>query len=262
MAKCLLDVACRSDKRKGLLLYLLEGSHTLEDIKKNLHVTSTGMLPQIKILRENGFVEQEGDCYKLSMLGKVAANRLKSFLNIAGTFDQNYEYWSTRDLSSIPAEFQRKLAMLGEYEILNPDIDHLFEPPQKVLDSLSSSKAVYSVTSHFHPVYLSLFKKYAEEGQNPNLVITKTVLSTIREKCPEALASLIGFSSFYLSDIPVSFLGLLYSEKFMTFTLLNTNKQYDHLMLFSQSPSAISWGKELFDYFKSHSHEITEKECE
>ena len=56
----LLNVISASDKRRNLLMLLNSGPQEWDDIKRILKVTSTGMLPQIKILEEEHLIEQNG----------------------------------------------------------------------------------------------------------------------------------------------------------------------------------------------------------
>ena len=71
MQTSLIDIVCRSRKRKDLLLLLAGGAHTFDEIKVTLNVTDTGMLPQIKILRDHGLIERDNDQYKLTPIGGV-----------------------------------------------------------------------------------------------------------------------------------------------------------------------------------------------
>ncbi|MBP2029211.1 putative transcriptional regulator [Methanohalophilus levihalophilus] len=260
MDDCLLDIACRSDKRKGLLLYLLEGPHNLEEIKKALHVTSTGMLPQIKILKDDGFVEQDGDYYQLSILGRIAANKLRSFLDITETLDKNYDYWSTRDISSVPLELQEKLGMLKDCQILSPSLDSLFEIPKQIVELLSSSMEVCAVASHYHPLYVSIFDRHVSKGKKFSCIISE--IDIFQEKNQENFKFTVEKSTFYLSEIPMSFSWFIVSNNCLVFALLNSKHEYDGFVLFGESSEAIAWGNEFFDYYVKHSHRIKESDLD
>ena len=56
----LLNVISASDKRRNLLILLNSGPQEWDDIKRILNVTSTGMLPQVKILEEEHLIERDG----------------------------------------------------------------------------------------------------------------------------------------------------------------------------------------------------------
>ena len=58
MDKALIDLLFMSQKRKDLLLLLKNGGKTIEEIIDTLNVNPTGMLPQIKKLKDEHLVLQ------------------------------------------------------------------------------------------------------------------------------------------------------------------------------------------------------------
>ncbi len=68
-----------SKKRENLLLFLIDGPKTLEDIRTSLNVTSSGMIPQIRKLEEQNLVRREGKKYLLTDTGTVIAEMFNSF---------------------------------------------------------------------------------------------------------------------------------------------------------------------------------------
>jgi predicted transcriptional regulator len=52
MSSSLCDTIWLSEKRKNLLLLLMEGPRDIEQIKTSLNVTAKAMMPQIKILKK------------------------------------------------------------------------------------------------------------------------------------------------------------------------------------------------------------------
>ena len=61
----LLGTLFLSDKRKDLLLLLIERPMNIDEIKNTLNVTSSAMMTQIKILIDQGIIFYEHDYYKL-----------------------------------------------------------------------------------------------------------------------------------------------------------------------------------------------------
>jgi len=70
MDKDLIDLLFLSQKRRDLLLLLKNGGRTIEEIVSILHVTPTGMLPQIKKLKEEHLILQENRVSGLLLLLK------------------------------------------------------------------------------------------------------------------------------------------------------------------------------------------------
>ncbi len=108
MTTSLIDTMLNSEKRKNLLLLLMEGGKDRNEIKTALNVTSTAIIPQIKKLKECGLVIQEEDHYYLSEMGEIMVENMLPFLNIVEVFEENEEYWLTHDLKGIPLAFVEK----------------------------------------------------------------------------------------------------------------------------------------------------------
>jgi len=59
MESSLIDLVFRSDKRKNLLILLDSGSKSIDEIRDELDVTATSILPQIKKLIDSDLIVQE-----------------------------------------------------------------------------------------------------------------------------------------------------------------------------------------------------------
>ena len=66
----LLSVISASEKRRNLLILLNSGPKEWDEIKNTLSVTSTGMLPQVKILEEERLIAS-GKNFSLTPMGRV-----------------------------------------------------------------------------------------------------------------------------------------------------------------------------------------------
>ena len=70
----------------------------MDEIKEALQVTSTAILPQIKKLKEKSLVIQEDKNYTLSLIGKVLVEKMQPLVSVIDVFEDNFEYWTERDL--------------------------------------------------------------------------------------------------------------------------------------------------------------------
>lgn len=63
----LINLLLFSDKRKNFLLLLAEGPKNIDEALNLLRIPRVSLLPQIKKLKEEGLIVQEGDIYRLSV---------------------------------------------------------------------------------------------------------------------------------------------------------------------------------------------------
>jgi predicted transcriptional regulator len=89
MMNDLLSIISASDKRRNLLILLNSGPQEWDDIKRILNVTSTGMLPQIKILEEEHLIDRDGRKFFLTPIGKVLATQMEPLVRTMEVLDKN-----------------------------------------------------------------------------------------------------------------------------------------------------------------------------
>jgi predicted transcriptional regulator len=83
MGRSLLETIFLSEKRKNLLLLLRDGPRKMEEILPALDVSRHALLPQIKILSDNGLIIKEKDVCRLSEIGEVI---VEDMVPLVGTF--------------------------------------------------------------------------------------------------------------------------------------------------------------------------------
>jgi len=147
MSSSLCDTIWLSEKRKNLLLLLMEGPRDIEQIKTFLNVTSKAMMPQIKILKKQGLVLQKDDTYILSEIGKLVVGNMLPLLSTLEVLEENKEYWASKDTGVVPSELLMRLGELGECRVIEPDLNHLFDLPREFTENLIKSRYIMSSLS-------------------------------------------------------------------------------------------------------------------
>ncbi len=104
----LLGIISASDKRRNLLILLDSGPKSWEEVKTALGVTSTGMLPQIKILEEEHLITRSGKNYALTPMGKTIVAHTVPLIKTVEVFDTHKKFWEEHDLSVLPEEILLK----------------------------------------------------------------------------------------------------------------------------------------------------------
>jgi len=258
MSSSLCDTIWLSEKRKNLLLLLMEGPRDIEQIKTSLNVTAKAMMPQIKILKKQELILQKGDIYELSEIGKLVVANMLPLLNTLGVLEENKEYWASRDMSTIPVEMFTRLGELGECMVIEPDLNYLFDLPREFTENLAKSRFILSSFSYYHPLYPSLYSKLAKSEAKVELVLTEPVFERLKNDSPEELRSLLNSENTVVGvctenlNIPT----IAVTDRFMYLCLFDKHGKYDHRKVMSFDASALHWGRELFTYYKKSLREV------
>ncbi|WP_407355151.1 helix-turn-helix transcriptional regulator [Methanolobus sp. WCC5] len=258
MKSSLTDIILNSEKRKNVLLLLIEGKKSREEIKRSLNVTSTALIPQIKKLKEHGLVIQNGDHYVLTSMGKVLVSNMLPFLNAVEVFEENSNYWLNRDLSGIPDLILKRFGELGNCVIIEPDLNYLFEFPKEFTENIFKSSYVMAFNAYFHPEYPALYSSLAENGIYVSLVTTNPVHERMEMDYSDEIKKFMGFDNteLFVSDEMTGLATLVSTDRFLFLCFFNKKGQYDHTILMSFDSKALRWSKELFAYFKNNAQSI------
>jgi predicted transcriptional regulator len=258
MKGSLIDIIFNSEKRKNVLLLLMEREKSREEIKTSLNVTSTALIPQIKKLKEHGLVIQNGDYYILTNMGKVLVANMLPLLNAVEVFEENSNYWLKRDLNGIPESILKRFGELGNCVIIEPDLNYLFEFPKEFTENITKSHYVMAFNAYFHPEYPALYSSLAEKGIDVSLVVTSSVHERMEKDYVEDMNKFMGFENteIFVSDEMTGLATLVTTDRFLFLCFFNNQEQYDHTILMSFDSNALQWSKELFFYFKEKAEKI------
>ena len=260
MSSSLCDTIWLSEKRKNLLLLLMEGPRDIEQIKTSLNVNSKAMMPQIKILKKQELVLQKGETYELSKIGKLVVGNMLPLLNTLEVIEENKEYWASRDTSAIPHDLFMRLGELGECMVIEPDLNHLFDLPREFTENLAKSRCILSSLSYYHPLYPSLYSKLAKSETEVELVLTESVFERLKNDSPDDLRSLLDSENtiVVVCEESLNIPTIAVTDRFMYLCLFDRLGRYDHRKVMSFDASALRWGMELFMHYRKSARKVTD----
>jgi predicted transcriptional regulator len=257
MESSLIDLVFRSDKRKNLLILLDSGSKSIDEIRDELDVTATSILPQIKKLIDSDLIVQEDRMYKLTVLGEFIIKKVKLLISALDVVEKNNSYWTGHDLNSIPRHLLERIAELGDCTLIEPDLNHIYEPSQKIIDSMVNAKMTATFASYFNPAYLPLYVELGRKDAELSLNFTQSVWDYLSNEHSDMIKELMGMDnvSIYISrEVKIS--EITVTDEIMLLGLFDKNGKFDQQFILSFEPGARKWGQELFDYLKRLSKQV------
>ncbi|UGV41079.1 winged helix-turn-helix domain-containing protein [Methanococcoides orientis] len=252
MQASLIDTIFLSEKRKNLLLLLMNGPKDIDQIKEVLDVTASAMLPQIKKLRKLDLIEYDDKVYSLTEAARMLVTKMEPLLGTIEVLEDNYEYWMSRHLSDIPEEFRNRIWNLKKCELKKPDMIYIFEPPKEFNESLAKSASIETLASFFHPQCPHNYAMLAKRGINITLILTKPVFDRMKQDSEKDLRTILESDRSELfilkEDVPIGSISV--TDNLFMITLFNKEMVLDHLKLTSYDPESLQWGSELIEHFK------------
>ena len=254
----LLNIITSSEKRRNLLLLLKNRPYTWDEIKTELNVTATGMLPQIRILEEEHLLGKEDKTYVLTPMGRVLVDHMEPFTRTVDVFSRNKKFWREHAVGELPREILADIRDLGDYRIIENSDEEIFDI-NTFLNNISGAKSVKGISHAIHPKYPSFFLNLAQQGTNASLILTPGVFKIMKEKYRDALQTglKIKTSSLYVSKKDIKF-SFIVTESYFSISLFYANGIFDSKNdVISRDPSALAWGERLFQYYQEQSDRVT-----
>ena len=244
-----------SDKRKDLLLLLLNGPMSFDDIKYTLSVKSSAMMTQIKILVDHGLVVYANGRYFLSKFGEVIVRKMLPLINTLQVYSDNLEYWDNHKFSSIPSHLQDRIHEIGSCNLVEADLNRIYELPKGLEDNLAEAINIMEVSSYFSPAYTSKYLEYARKGVNMDLIVSEHVFERMRGEYRSILEEFISMCNvnLYVYHDDIGLASCIATDKFLSFSLFFKNGMYHNHAMMGYEESALKWGADLFEYFKKTS---------
>jgi predicted transcriptional regulator len=247
-----------SKKRENLLLFLIDGPKTLEDIRNSLNVTSSGMIPQIRKLEEQNLVQREGKKYLLTDTGMIIAEMFNSFVKTIDIIEKYKDFWAFHDINAIPFHLLKRLYELGNCRLVESKISEIYEPHKEFMKYITGSKKFMGIAPIFHQLYPQLFVQLAESGADVSIILTKDIYEKTVKGHADMIEKFISFENaqLFVSNYDIR-LACAVTDSFLSISFFFKNSSYDSQSeLVSSETTAIKWGEELCDYFIKKSNRI------
>jgi predicted transcriptional regulator len=256
----LTELVFLSEKRKKILLFLKDKPRTMAEIQEHLSADPVSILPQIKKLKEGRLVAQNEHTYELSLIGMVIADKMPPFLGTLEVLQDNFDYWTKRNLEGIPPFLRKRMFELKNCKLTLPDISHMFELNPEFVEKLHLSRHILGFASYFHPSFAELYPELAKKGVEISLMLAEPVMQRFKEDYEEELCALMNFENVkvfvFLQDARIA--DFTVTDKYFLLTLFSKEKIFEHESLFSSEPEALIWGNALFSYMQKEAIQVKE----
>jgi predicted transcriptional regulator len=256
----LTELVFLSDKRKKLLLFLKDKPRSMAEIQEHLSSDPVSILPQLKKLKEGKLVVQKGHTYELSLTGVVIADKMPPFLGTLEVLEENFDYWTRRNLEGIPLFLRKRIFELRNCKLIHPEVSHMFELNPEFVEKLHLSTCILGFASYFHPSFTTIYPELAKKGVEISLILTEPVFQRFKKDYREELCTFLSFKNVSLFIFPQDpqIADFTVTDRFFLLTLFPREKFFEYESLLSSEPEAIKWGTDLFSHMLKEAIQVKE----
>ncbi|MDD1723490.1 MAG: DUF1724 domain-containing protein, partial [Methanospirillum sp.] len=237
-----------------ILLRIFEsGPQSLDEIKNELKVPTTSILPQLRILEEHDLIRKSNKKFMLTVIGTITTEKLVSLVRITDVLDKNLQYWHTHAIESLPPEFILRISDLGNYTIASSDPPHTFIPKRKFHEQMEKTSFFRGMSATIHPDHLVVYLHLAREGRDISHVTTKKAYDTLIARYPDEMKELSGLmhDGFIISPVDFEWECVVTDDTLFLSLFLKSGAVDPNYDLISADESARRWGSDLYQYFAS-----------
>lgn len=257
----LINLLLFSDKRKNFLLLLAEGPKNIDEALNLLQIPRISLLPQIKKLKEEGLIVQEGDICRLSVIGDILIKKVQPLLDATSVFEENDYFWSQRKMDTIPFSFLKRIGVLKCCQLIEPGSDHRSDLFADNVNYFAESAKVMLLFSYFHPCIPSFSLELAKKGVELRLILSKDSFEIFCKDFHsegEKILAQENATIFVITEETIEIPAMVaVSESKLFLGLLNKKGKFEGQYILSSESSALSWGKELFEYYIEGSRRVS-----
>lgn len=243
----------RSKVRTKVLLSLLDGDMTASELEQKLGSRVTTILHAIKEMTESDLIERgTQSSYSLTNLGKMHGQGLIHAINFALVLENHKKFWLTHDISGIPPHLLENIGMLAQSEMVEADPTSILKTTEYFVSELKKSKSIKGVSPFILPVYPDTIAEVAKSGGEIDLILTKSVIEVLFRDYASMIKEARKYDNVVIRrlDKEIS-IGFTITDSLLSLGLYRLDGSYDlGSDLICIGNSAVSWGKQLFSYYK------------
>ncbi|MDG6244598.1 MAG: winged helix-turn-helix domain-containing protein [Methanolobus sp.] len=255
MSKKLLDIIFASEKRKNVLLLLLDGAKEMNTLFNLLETSRNSLLPQIRLLEDHYLVNRHNDTYELTNIGQLIVKEMLPLLESIDVLDQDIDYWGTHDLGFVPPHLLKSIGKLRECKVITPSFKDIYKLNDEILETSPISKYHYGIVTFYHPLFPQFLSKMISNNVNVHMIVSQSVMEGFRTEHSAEFEKLMQNEFFHFSvyNGNMSFVGFACNDYYFMMRLLKSNGEYDTKYILCNDKEALEWGKELFAHCLKYS---------
>ena len=242
--------------RKDILISLEKGKKPLSKLRDELEVSSTTAIHALRELERDNLVFQNGERnYALTKIGEILTLKLIDFIKATDVLKKHELFWLEHDLDGIPRHLLEKIGSLSDSALIADTPSDILKSHKTLIQILETAKEVRGIYPIFNLEYLERIEELIREKRTEvELIVTNEVLNSIEGviETEESFKGIFRAPNFTLlgieEDIKIS---LTLTDSIIYLGLFAEKGLYDYnKALVSENEKALSWGKELLDYYR------------
>lgn len=242
-----------------IILSLRENPKKLRELREETSISSSTIIHSINQLEKRKFVTKILDTYSLTSKGKLISSKIVTMLKNCAVIKKHKNFFESHNIEDFPKNFLLKIGQLNNSILIESTKSNISKPFTTYSELLKDSKDISVVLPVFFSRHMDFIKQVLDNGGDVTLILRYDILKPLLERTNiEKTTEFIKNGKLKIrtinDNIPVAF---LINDHVLTLGLFSHDGSYDvSKLLLSHDKEAITWGKNLFEYYKEKSEKI------
>ncbi|RJS48338.1 MAG: hypothetical protein CIT03_08870 [Methanobacterium sp.] len=248
-----------SNIRSKIIISLKKGPKKLSNIREDTEISSSTILHGISQLESRNLVSRSGESYLLTSIGNIISLKLINLIKYWHTINLFENFWKNHNINEIPVEFLRTLDVFSNAYIIESTKENIENPFTTYLEMIADLNEFKAILPIFFPRHLDAIQFMIKNERKVELILTDEIYNSLlqhfsKKEFTKSIKE--GRFNLWKIDQPIK-LASMFSDNFISLGLFLFNGEYDpSKLLLSHDKEAITWGKNLFEYYKEKSEKI------
>ena len=240
----------------SLLLSFVEGAKNLKELELLTRSRSQNLLPKIGGLVKNGILKKcERGIYRATPAGEIIISKILDIIDTCEILKN--EFWLSHNLNAIPKPLLSNLSALNNSQFLQSEVTLDVAQRATIQFLENSKKNIWSISPVVTLGWAKTIIHRANHGVKVSIITTEKVLKTADTEEFKRFSPLnnSNIQLWIYNDLGLAFMS---DEELIALALPDKRSNVLDLQdfLICESPEAVAWGKQLFEYFISISNKV------
>lgn len=169
-----------SDIRLKLLIALLEGCKTMDELKEEIDKSPSNILRAIKELKEHELIRKNNKTYIITATGQLVALNIINYFKSCKTTEDKKSFFENHSTKSLPSTLIRKINYWDKAEIIQSDNVDYAKSYKANLKNISDSKDIKCIMPVYTKMYLdTVFNTIIEKDGTLEIITNKRILDRL-----------------------------------------------------------------------------------
>jgi predicted transcriptional regulator len=242
-----------NDERVMSILNGIAQGKSLEDVRNSISKSTfyrlLDRLESLQILK----LERDKICF--TSIGYACYRAFEKFKKSLITLEKIVSNFPNHRIT-FPDDFFLRLHEIEDFEVMTSSKSDLLKPHRTFIKLLRDSRDIMGLASVYYHDYPQVLEEIAENVNSLSLILTKDVAEEVFKSETLAIMKRCNAELYVIDHNP--YIAFTVTDRFLSIGFFyNSSEAYDFTRdLISTSPSAMRFGRDLFEHYLSHSKKI------